>query len=423
MSSNFKYGSQARLFPTVKSDEDRATSIFLATFAMVYEFRYSLMISVGRKMSKRGHDFSVTTHPRFGGRYSPSDIPDGLIVHDKGSEWRAAIEVKIKRSDLDQGQLERYLKQVKENRCDALITISNEMCSNPERPPLRLVSSDKHLKKIPYYHWSWKYISHTAERLVLDEAIKDETQLAVLKEFILFLKDPKSGVAGFTSMNQNWSEFVDDLRVRGNPGQQAYEDAVSDWHQESSELTLILAEHFKKPVVQIIKKANKTSQEKRLSADVEHLKKTGDLQAAFEIDGIKHPLKIDLEVDQRCFRISMCHDLPTRVSTPYKRIEHFLKNFHSSKEKTESGKHDHVHIFAKWPYINDMTNTTLFDAIQRMNDDKLRESKLIRDDKDSIQYVELTYSPAGIASDIRSRKKIIATIESQVRFFCEHYVF
>jgi len=250
-----------------------------------------------------------------------------------------------------------------------------------------------------------------------------ETQSEILKEFILFLDDPKSGVAGFTSMNQNWGDFVDDLKVRGNPGQQSYEDAVSDWHQESAELAFLISEQFKTPVSQILSNSHRKSGEKRLQDDVEHLKDTGDLNAEFQIENVKHPLRITLEVDQRCFRISMCHDLPTKVVTPYKRIEHFLKRFSPSDDDTKSGKHDHVHIFAKWPYVNDMTNTTLFDAIQRTTDDKLRESKLIRDDKDSIQFVELTYSPSGIASDIRSRKKIVSTIESQVRFFCEHYVF
>ena len=421
MVDKFTFGEPVRLFPTVKSDEDRATSILLATMDLVPEFRAALLHTVGRRVTKRGDNFFVTVHPKFGGRYSDKDIPDGLIVHTRKDEWKAAIEVKINQSDLDQNQLERYLKRVSEHKCDALITISNEMCAYPERPPLRLLSTDKKLRKIPYYHWSWKFISHTVEKLLLREKFENELGRKVLNEFKIFLNDPKSGVAGFTSMNQGWAEFVNDLKVRGAPSMESYENAVSDWHQETAELEIIISKRLQKTAQIILDKDCRKSAEKRLKTDVSELKKTGHLSARYDIDGIEYPLHIVLEIDQRCLRISMRHDLSEKVKTPYKRIQRFLKNFHD-EDNHKSGKHDHVHLFAKWPYVSEMTNTTLFDAIQRMEDGELEGSKLINEEKDSIQYVELTFSPSGIAKDITSRKKIIASIEREVEFFCDRYV-
>ncbi len=422
MSDKINYGAHARLFPTVKSDEDRATSVFLACLNLVYEFRRDLMHTVGRRVSKRGNDFKATVHPKFGGRYSPEDIPDGLLEHSKTGSWRAAIEVKIKKTDLNQDQLERYLGRVVENKLQALITISNEMCANPARPPLRLASSDKKLRKVPHFHWSWKYISHTAEKLLLDDGVSDPIQRTILEEFLLFLQDSKSGVEGFTVMNQGWTDFVDDLKVRGTPEIQSYEDAVSDWHQESAELAIIIARKFNAKTTQLLSNDDKKSSENRLKNDVDLLRERGDLYSEFDIDGVDHPLRVTLDVDQRSLRISMRHELSDKVKTPHKRIERFLRQFKDDNDEDRSGKHEHMHIFAKWPYLSEMTNTTLFDAIQRMVDGELQGSKLIRDDKDSIQYVDLTYSPMGVAGDMRSRKKIISTIESRVRFFCEHYV-
>ncbi len=421
MVDKFAYGESVRLFPTVKSDEDRATSILLATMELVPDFRAVLLGTTGRRVTKRGDSFFVTVHPKFGGRYSEKDIPDGLIVHSRKDEWKAAIEVKINQSDLDQNQLERYLRRVAEHKCDALITISNEMCAYPDRPPLRLLSTDKKLKKIPYYHWSWKFIAHSVERLLLEGKLNSPLEEKILQEFRAFLNDPKSGVAGFTAMNQGWSDFVNDLKVRGTPDIESYENTVSDWHQESAELAIIISKRLKRSVTIRLEKGMKNSTEKRLKHDVNALKKSGDLTASYDIDGIDYPLNIVLEIDQRCLRISMRHDLSDKVKTPYKRVERFLKNFHDSSDD-KSGKHDHVHIFAKWPYVPELTNTTLFDAIQRMEDDELQGSKLIMTDKDSIQFVELTFSPSGIAKDILNRKKIIASIEREVEFFCDRYV-
>lgn len=421
MVDKFSYGEAVRLFPTVKSDEDRATSILLATMDIVTDFRAALMATVERRITKRGSAFSVTTHPRFASRKASDEIPDGLIIHERGDKWRAAIEVKINQASLDQGQLERYLKRVKQFECDALITISNEMCAYPHRPPLRLISTDKTLRKIPYYHWSWKFISHTVEEILRGGRLDDTTQRRILEEFKAFLNDAKSGVAGFTAMNRDWGEFVNDLKVRGTPTRESYESAVSDWHQETAELAIIISDTLEKRVDLKIDKSLKASGEKRLQHDVNQLKQSGDLTASYDIAGVEHPLNIVLEVDQRCLHISMRHELSNKVKTPYKRIERFLGNFHDEDDQ-KSGKHDHVNIFAKWPYVAGLTNTTLFDAIQRANCDDLQDSKLILDDKDTIQYVELRYSPSGIARDILSRKRIIASIEKQVEFFCLHYV-
>lgn len=421
MAKSFVYGRNARLFPTVKSEEDRATSILLATMTYVDGFRRTLMKTTGQTVSKRGNDFSVCVHPQFGGKDSPKDIPDGMItVRKGGNEWNALIEVKIKKADLDQGQLERYLHRAVENTCDALITISNEMCRVPEEPPLRLISREREFKKITYYHWSWKFILHTAESLLVSSEIENPTQKQILSELVLFLRDSKSGVSGFTSMNRQWKDFVATKKVGGRPSQQLYEDVVSDWHQETAELAIILENHLERTVAEVVPKPAIGSPEKRLKHDVEHLQETGDLLASFSIKGLSHKLNIALEVDQRSLHFSIARDLSDKVKTPYKRIERFLRTLQEGDEET--GRHDNVHLFVKWPRQKIMTDTTLFDALQDMIDGDLQTSKLINQDKDAVQHVILKYTPSGMASAIQSPTKIISRLESDILYFCDHYL-
>lgn len=174
---------------------------------------------------------------------------------------------------------------------------------------------------------------------------------------------------------------------------------------------------------EVIARGHKSSAEKRLKHDIDLLKKTGDLQAEFDIEGMPFNLNIVLEVDQRCLHFSMCHELTDRVKTPYKRIERFLKSFGEGNSLEETGKHNNVHLFAKWPYVPEPTDTTLFDALQAASVDELKTSKLIHPDKDTIQHVEVKYTPSGVASAIQSPSKIISKLESDIIFFCEHYVF
>jgi hypothetical protein len=118
---------------------------------------------MGQKAYKAGGDFECILRPSIGGRLSDKDIPDALISLNQRTQWDALVEVKIGSGDLDQAQLGRYLKRAISEKVDALITISNEMCADPEHPPLRLKPAEKRLRKIPHYHWSWRYIKYQAE--------------------------------------------------------------------------------------------------------------------------------------------------------------------------------------------------------------------------------------------------------------------
>lgn len=416
-------GITPEFFPLTKKEEDRATSIFLAVFLNVYEFRKALMTTLNRSANKSGRDVEAYLHPSFGGKYSEKDIPDGLIIHSKrDKEWEASIEVKIKSSELGLPQIEKYLKRCVEFGSDALITISNEMCVSPSRPPLRLKTSDKKLQRIAHYHWSWTFIHFQAEQLLLDDAIEDEAQCAILEQFKNFLANPLSGAKGFKSMGPNYTRLVEDLRAKVSPMQEHLEEAVADWHQECAEVSLLLSRCMNIRANQIIAKDRSTSPEARLEKDVHDLLKTGDLKASYDVQDRGKPLTVTLDVDQRVLRIEKEFDLTDRVKTPYKKIEYFLRRFHDPEAGENSGQHEGVYIHASWPYLKGWTSTTLFDAIQDIVNEDLIENKLINSDKDSIQSIKLSYIPPKVGSKISSRKKVIELIEASVDHFCKRYV-
>lgn len=412
-----------RLIPNNKSEEDKATSAFLAVFLSVTPFRQALMKTIGRSVRKSGNDVEAFVHPSFRGNYSKTDIPDGLIIHNHTSgKWLATIEVKVKANDLDLPQIERYMEQSIEQGVLSLITISNEMCIAPEKPPLRLKSSQKSLRKVKHYHWSWTYIRRIAETIISNQKCENNSEEFILREFVRFLHDPKTGVEGFKSMGKNWKDLVDDLKTRAPDTPQHYfEEAVSDWHQECADLVFQMSENLGFPVSQIIK-PKPSSAEKRLDNDVSNLKKTGDLIAEFDVNDGSNFLQVKLEVDQRSLCISKKFALPENVKTPHKRIEHFIRKIDKSEDDSETGKHDGVRLCAKWPYVPEMTSTTLFSALQDLQSDELPKNRLINTEKDSIQHVELQYFPTNVAAKISNRKSVITLIEESVEHFCDYYL-
>jgi len=419
MVERFKYGFDATLFPMTSSDEDKATSILFSILNLIQPFRDDLLKTIGKTAYKSGNDFTASLHPSFGGKYSKKDIPDGIISLDQKEIWSALVEVKIKGQDLTAVQLDNYLKRVHQNKLSALITISNELCTQPDMPPLRLKSSNKNYRKIPHYHWSWRFILHRARILLGSETAISELERSVLAQFVSFLEHEKSGVTGFHSMPKDWKNFVSKLRDRGTPDQALCEEVVSSWFQESSELALILSSDLETEVEEVF--SDDTSERRREHA-TDIVKTRGDLKAEFKIDGHKYLLSVCLDIDRRTLQFSTRHDLPKTAKTPYKQVEHFLRHFHQDNEEDEWGGHDDVRIFAHWPRVKLPTDMTMFDAIQHSLDDELKNSKFINPDKDRIMNLELRYTPSKVSSKIESRKGVISLIEDEIIFFARNYV-
>lgn len=419
MAEPINQGFKPTLFPMMSSGEDQATSIFFSILTLVQPFREVMLKSISRSAYKSGTDFSAFLHPSFGGKYSKKDVPDGVIHLDQKEKWSALIEVKIKQQDLSNIQLDNYLQRVQESKMDALITISNELCPQPNMPPLRLKSANKSLRRIPHYHWSWQFIRFQAKKLIIGRIVLTDIESELIGQFVDYLEHPKSGVAGYTAMPKNWKTLVDKLREGGKPDQDLLEEAVSGWFQETAELSLILAGDLGRDVEEVM---DQSSVERRREEGVNQLRETGDLTASFKIEDCKSPLNVRLDVDRRNIQFSVTHDTPTSAKTPFKQVEHFLKRFHQDDEHNQWGSHEDVRLFCRWPRAKDKTDMTLFDAIQHSLDDQMKDAPLIRQDKDKLMDMDLCYTPSKVSGKISSRTQVITLLEEEIVFFARNYL-
>lgn len=402
MSEPFKGGQATTLFPMMTNGlEDRATCIFFAVMELVYPFRNIMLRSIDQKAYKSGGDFECILRPSIGGRVTDKDIPDALITLNQKTNWKALVEVKIGTNDLDQVQLGRYLNRAVSEKVDALITISNEMCAQPEQPPLRLKPAEKRLRKIPHFHWSWRFVRYQAE-VTLGSNGLSLTDTKILEQFIDFLDHKKSGIHGYNTMPKCWPDFVDTLRDGGKPKADDIDDVISGWFQETSDLALILSKYFQYEVHPVY---NEKTVELRKEAAEKILLEEGDLEAQFLLPNKKY-IKVLLDINGKLVRFETSHEPTNKVKTPHKQIERFLDTFRDEETEDEWGDHTDVRIFAKWSRFKDMTDTTMEKAMVDASEKTLHKSPLINPKSDNLSEIIVHYRSGDAAKIFEAGKKL-----------------
>ncbi len=145
---------EARLIPTsgingAEEQERRATSALLAVLGAVPEFGRSLTRALG---APAGRIETYIEVPFVLGERRL--FPDGLIRISRGSKsWVALVEVKTGKNDLDTEQISNYLDIAREQKFDAVLTISNQIPAVFGQHPV-LVDRRK-LRSVALHHLSW----------------------------------------------------------------------------------------------------------------------------------------------------------------------------------------------------------------------------------------------------------------------------
>jgi hypothetical protein len=230
---------EAHLIPIIKpGDEMALTSVILSSIRLIKEFRR--MIFTDTKISKGGHIF---VYNEIGFSQFPNSRVDGLLLTVKGGTIKdaAIFEMKNGTNDLDQAQIERYLKIAKAYNIPKLITVSNQFVSDPTQSPVNIKSS----KQVQLYHFSWSYLLTLAHILLFDNElnITDKNQVETMREVVSYLENDKSGVCGFNLMKPGWKEVVEKIKF-GTPlklSDPDLHDTVVSWQQEEKDLALILS--------------------------------------------------------------------------------------------------------------------------------------------------------------------------------------
>ncbi|MBJ7290630.1 TerD family protein [Williamsia sp.] len=194
---------RARLFSvsgigTGGERERRAVSALLAVMGGVREF--------GRELTRRCGAPAGTIDTYIEPEFDYADTkfrPDGLIRIRRGQrEWTALVEAKTGDNALTVEQVERYVALAKQNKFDALITVSNQLLGGHDDLPVTI--DKRKLKNLAVHHLSWDEVRSVAIQMSMYQRIEDTTQSWVLREFVRYLQHSNSKLHGFTDMGPLW---------------------------------------------------------------------------------------------------------------------------------------------------------------------------------------------------------------------------
>ena len=339
-------GESARLFPVLStvSTEGRATSILLACLSKINKLSQALLISAGRRV---GVQTRVDTYTQIVPKKSSSgveDRPDGLIVlkSSRSGEWRAFVEAKIGKTELDADQIERYRALAKENAVDCVITISNQFTSAPDIHPLEAIRNKK--RGVPVIHWSWMRILTAVGLLIDRDEVKDRDQRIILQELHRFLAHEDSGVRGFDRMPGEWTKINRHVSSGGEISKKSLEaKAVLDaWHQEINDLSLILSRSTDTRVKWRLPRKHMGDPELRQKDELNILSNDKKLCASFGIPDAAAPLDVVADLARRCIEVGMTLYAPDKTKTST-RIKWLLRQIRQEDDTPN------LHVRIHWP--------------------------------------------------------------------------
>jgi len=304
----FKYNApeelenkKARLFPSGNTDNEIATiSIFLASLSAVKEYREELFNDLGiTKLRARNAALHVFTELDN----DLGDRPDGLIVITSGMhkpiiEWAGFVEAKIKDNPIEEEQIEKYADFAKEIGVKDIITVSNQLVTNPCESPIKIKKRSFNL-----CHWSWTYLKVTGTRLVRNKQVKDEDHVYILKELRRYL-DAHKKVSNYVNMGKEWKESVNKIHSYSTDQRiepELLNNIVSSIQQEEKDISLQLTDRTDFHV-EVITKGNRAEEIEKMLQKAKivttnfMLNKDKKKNFSMEIDFIRQKVKFHTNV-------------------------------------------------------------------------------------------------------------------------------
>lgn len=253
--------------------------------------------------------------------------PDGAIVIDRGKRrWRALVEVKTGKQELDADQISRYLDMAREHGFDALLTISNQIASQSTEVP---VAVDKRkLKKVAMFHRSWWRIITEAVMEHRFRGIADPDQAWILGELIAYLDHENSGACGFDGMGDCWVPVREAARqgtLRATDKEAC--GIAKCWEQFIDYLALGLSQDLGRDVQPV--RQRKQDLAARLDACVKELAESGCLRGAVRVPDAVAPLVFLANLRTQQLTTSVVIDAP-RDRGPLPRVNWIVRQLESA---------------------------------------------------------------------------------------------
>lgn len=399
---------RARLFPILAetSKEGRTLSIFLATLAAVREFRTSFLNSMGLRVGTTAKLRTFTEVVFKCAKGEPNlGRPDGLLVLETwGRRWTALVEAKVGKTDIGQEQVERYLELAKQNKLDAVITISNQFSAVPQHHPLK-IKLNKY-KGVQLFHFSWMHILTEADLLTVNQDVEDDDQAYMLSEFLRFISHESAGVQGFTQMPAAWSDVVSKVQAGGTLRKTADTSAVAEaWQQETRDLCLILSRQLRRQVSQRLGRAAAADAEVRFQGDLDGLCTEQALSVTFDIPNTAAPLNVRADLRGRSVLVSMKLRAPDDKVSSRARLNWLLRQIPENAQ-------GNLHIRCQWPKTSVPTQFKL----QELREDPMK----IDEGKGKLQVTGFeVILVADLGRRFEQRRSFIEELERAVPEFYE----
>jgi len=313
----------ARLLSTAgirnqKEQEQRAASALLAVMGAVPDFCRAMLS--GMKAPKGS--ISTFTELRFKDEDEKLHIPDGAVVIERGkNRWGCLVEVKTGAAPLESDQVSRYLDLAREHGFDGLLTVSNQIRSDPKALPY---SVDKRkLRGLKAYHLSWWRVLTEAIVQHRFRGIEDPDQAWILNELIRYLDDGNSGASGFEGMGRAWVRVRESARNRTLRASDSEARTVAArWEQFVEYLCLHLSQELGVDVRH--QRPRSKNPEERVAALTDRLAESGILGCSIRVPDAVGP--IGVEADLRTRRVGTTVEIPApKEGRPKTRVNWLLR--------------------------------------------------------------------------------------------------
>jgi hypothetical protein len=321
----------ARLIPTAgirgqEEQEKRATSALLAVLPAVPDFGHALLSGMGAPKGR----ISTFTEVRLKDDGGKTHIPDGAIVVERGkTRWSCLVEVKTARIPLEASQVDRYLQMARLHGFDGLLTISNQIRTDPDALPYEV--DRRRVGKLRVQHLSWWRVLTEAIVQHRFRGIKDPDQAWILGELIRYLDDERSGASGFEGMGEEWVRVREAARMGSlRAGDPEARTIAARWEQFIEYLCLQLSQELGVTVQH--QKARAKNAQERVAAATQQLASDGILRGAFRVPDAIGPVTVEANLASGRVTTSVEIDAPKDIQRPKARINWLLRQLREAPD-------------------------------------------------------------------------------------------
>ncbi|WP_224766807.1 hypothetical protein [Janibacter melonis] len=324
---------EARLIPTsgingAEEQERRATSALLAVMTAVDEFGRGLTKPLGAPAGRMETYIEVPFE--LGDRRL---YPDGLIRVSRGSRvWTVLVEVKTGTNNLTTEQVENYLDIAREQRFDAVLTISNEIPPVAGQHPTKV--DKRKLRTVALHHLPWSQVLAVAVLQKEFRGVADPEQAWILGELIRYLEHHRSGALEFSDMGDSWTQIRDAVTsgtLRSND--KGVADVVARFDALLRFAGLSLGRRLGTEAMPVLSRKELSDPSLRASTLTQSLVETGHLSGAIRVPGTVGDLVVT--ADLRAKQVS-CHvdvDAPSQ-GRPTTRVNWLVRQLRNAPDST-----------------------------------------------------------------------------------------